>query len=115
MKISLGSDRGITIKRERQVETTARRLLGNNRIDTRSFKITVRNNKKEAVAIRISDQIPISTSSDITIEATQLTGGRLDPLSGMVIWEFSLDPQQSRDIILTYTVRYPKDRVIILE
>ncbi|MFO7574416.1 MAG: mucoidy inhibitor MuiA family protein [Bacteroidales bacterium] len=115
MKISLGSDRGITIKRERQVETTARRFLGNNRIDTRSFMITVRNNKGETVAIKISDQIPVSTNSDITVEATQISGGNLDTVSGMVTWEFNLEPQQSRDLVLTYTVKYPKEKVIILE
>lgn len=115
MKISLGSDRNVNVKRERQAETTERRLLGNNRIDTRSFMITVRNNKRENVAMKITDQIPVSTNSEITIEATQLTGGKLDPVSGMVTWEFNLAPQESRDLVLTYTVRYPKDKVIILE
>ena len=115
MKISLGSDRGITIKRERQVETTARRLLGNNRVDTRSFVITVRNNKKEAVAMWISEQVPVSTTRTSRNAATRAGSGRLDALTGMVTWEFSLEPQQSRELVLTYTVRYPKDRVIILE
>ena len=115
MKIGLGSDRGITVKRERQVETTARRLLGNNRIDTRSFVITLRNNKNETVAIRINDQIPVSTNSEITVEATELTGGRVDNVSGLVTWEFDLKPQESRALVLTYTVRYPKDKVVILE
>ena len=115
MKIGLGSDRGITVKRERQVETTARRLLGNNRIDTRSFVITLRNNKNETVAIRINDQIPVSTNSEITVEATELTGGRVDNVSGLVTWEFDLKPQESRNLVLTYTVRYPKDKVVILE
>jgi uncharacterized protein (TIGR02231 family) len=115
MKISLGSDRNVNVKRERQAETTARRLLGNNRIDTRSFMITVRNNKRESVAMRITDQIPVSTNSDINVEATQLSGGILDTVTGMVTWEFTLEPQESRDFVLTYTVKYPKDRIIILE
>lgn len=115
MKISLGSDKSITIKRERQTELTSKRLIGSNRVDTRSFKITVRNNKKEAVNIRITDQVPLSANSEITVEATQLTGGRHNPVTGIVVWEFSLDPQQTREVVLTYTVKYPKDREIILE
>lgn len=115
MKISLGSDKGITIKRDRQTELTSKRLIGSNRIDTRSFKITVRNNKKEPVSIRITDQIPVSSNSEITVEGTQLSGGRLNEVTGIVTWEFSLGSLESREIILTYTVRYPKDKEIILE
>ncbi|MBM3419846.1 MAG: mucoidy inhibitor MuiA family protein [Bacteroidetes bacterium] len=115
MKVSLGSDRGITVKRERQTELTSRKLIGTNKVDTRSFRITVRNNKKESIALRIGDQIPVSATSEITVEGTQLSGGRLNPVSGIVTWEFVLEPQQAREIILTYTVKYPKDREIILE
>jgi uncharacterized protein (TIGR02231 family) len=115
MKISLGSDRGITLKRERQTEFTSKKLIGANKVDTRSFRITVRNNKREPVTIRITDQIPLSSSSEITVEATELSGGRLNSVTGIVVWEFSLNSQQSRDVILTYTVKYPKDREIILE
>lgn len=115
MRISLGSDKGITVKRVRQTELTSRRLIGANRIDTRSFMITVRNNKKEKVTVRIHDQIPVSSNSEITVEATQLSGGNLNGVTGMVIWEFTLEPQQAREIVLTYTVKYPKDKEIILE
>ena len=115
MKISLGSDKGITIKRDRQTELTSKRMIGSNKIETRSFKITVRNGKKDPVTLRINDQIPVSSNSEITVEPTQLSGGRLDPVTGMVIWEFTLDSQQSREFILTYTVKYPKDKVVILE
>jgi uncharacterized protein (TIGR02231 family) len=115
MKISLGSDKGITVKRDRQTELTSKRLIGANRLDTRSFKITVRNNKKEAVTIRISDQVPLSANSEITVEPTQLSGGRLNTITGIVVWEFTLSPQQTKEIVLTYTVKYPKDKEIILE
>jgi uncharacterized protein (TIGR02231 family) len=115
MKISLGSDKGITIKRDRQTELTSQRLLGSNRIETRSFKISVRNNRKESVSMKISDQIPVSSNSEITVEATELSGGKLTELTGIVTWEFTLDSQQAREIILTYTVKYPKDKKIILE
>ena len=90
-------------------------MIGSNKVDTRSFKITVRNGKKEPVTIRLNDQIPVSSNSEITIEATQLSGGRLDAVTGMVIWEFSLDSQQTKEYILTYTAKYPKDKIIILE
>lgn len=115
MKISLGSDKGITIKRERQSEITSKKLIGANRIDTRSFRISVRNNKKDPVILRITDQIPISSNSEIIVNATELSGGNLNSVTGQVVWELQLASQQSRDLILTYTVKYPKDKEIILE
>jgi uncharacterized protein (TIGR02231 family) len=115
MKVSLGSDKGITVKRERQTELTSRRLIGSNRVDTRSFKITVRNTKGNAVTMKLTDQIPVSSNSEITVEGTELSGGKLNSTTGLVTWDFTLAPQQSREIVLTYTVRYPKDKEIILE
>lgn len=115
MKVSLGSDKGITIKRDRQTELTSRRLIGTNRVDTRSFKIAVRNTKGNAVTMKLTDQIPVSSNSEITVEGTELSGGSLNSTTGLVTWDFTLAPQQSRELVLTYTVRYPKDKEIILE
>lgn len=115
MKVSLGSDKGITVKRDRQTELTSRRLIGANRVDTRSFKITVRNTKGNAVTMKLTDQIPVSSNSEITVEGTELSGGSLNSTTGLVTWDFTLAPQQSRELVLTYTVRYPKDKEIILE
>jgi uncharacterized protein (TIGR02231 family) len=115
MKVSLGSDKGITVKRERQTELTSRRFIGSNRVDTRSFKTTVRNTKGNAVTMKLTDQIPVSSNSDITVEGTELSGGKLNSTTGLVTWDFTLAAQQSREFIITYTVRYPKDKEIILE
>lgn len=115
MTLSLGIDKGVTIKRERIAESTLQRLFGSNRIDTRSFRMTVRNNKQEAVTIRITDQIPISTSNEITIESIELSGGSLNKESGMVLWELNLEPQQTRELVLTYSVRYPASKQVLID
>jgi hypothetical protein len=65
--------------------------------------------------LKLTDQIPLSANSEITVEATELSGGNLNSTTGMVTWDFTLAPQQSREVVLTYTVKYPKDKEIILE
>jgi len=63
----------------------------------------------------VNDQIPISSNSSITVEAVELTGGRHNQQSGEIKWDLTVKPQETRKIILTYSVKYPKDKTVILE
>ncbi len=53
-----------------------------------SFLISVRNNKSQAADVKLRDQIPLSQNSDITVEATELTGGILNRVTGEIVWDF---------------------------
>ena len=113
--LSLGTDNSILVKREKQKDFTSRKILGSNKTEVYSFLTTIRNNKPGPIKVVLYDQIPISTNSGITVEATELTGGKLDSATGEIKWELEIRSQESRQIILTYSVKYPKDRTIILE
>ncbi|MDX9725831.1 MAG: DUF4139 domain-containing protein [Bacteroidales bacterium] len=115
LTVSLGTDNSILVKREKRQDYTSRRILGSNKTETYSFLITVRNNKSNTVKITVKDQIPVSTNSDIEVNAVELTGGRYNSQTGEVNWELEIKPQETRQLVLTYSVRYPKDRNIILE
>ena len=60
----------------------------------------------------VEDQIPISQNSEITVESLELSGGKLDKDTGKITWSFELAPQQSKNIILTYSIKYPKHKRI---
>lgn len=115
LPVSLGADNNITVRRERRVDFTSQKLIGANRVETKSFLISVRNNKKQPVDIRLHDQIPLSQNSSIEVSATELSGGNLDPATGKIRWDLKIAAQETREIILTYTVRYPKNQKVILE
>ena len=115
LPVSLGSDNNITVKRDRRVDFTSQKLIGANRVETKSFLISVRNNKKQSVDIRLHDQIPLSQNSGIEVSAEELSGGKLDPATGKIRWDLKISPQETREIILTYTVKYPKNQKVILE
>jgi len=115
LTVSLGTDNSILVKREKRQDYTSRRVLGSNKTETYSFLITIRNNKANPVKITVKDQIPVSTNSDIEVNAVELTGGRYNSQTGEVNWELEIKPQESRQLVMTYSVRYPKDRSIILE
>lgn len=115
LPVSLGADKAITIKREKRVDYSSRKTIGLNVVETRSFLISVRNNKKQAVSLKLHDQLPISQSSNISVEATELTGGKQNDQTGEVIWELSVAPQETKNIVFTYSVKYPKNQKVILE
>ena len=113
--ISLGTDNSILVKREKQKDFTSKRVLGSNKTEIYSFLTTIRNNKPGTIKITLYDQIPISSNSGITVEATELTGGKLNSGTGLIKWELDIKPQETRRIILTYSVKYPRERTVILE
>ena len=115
LTISLGVDNSILVKREKRKDFTSRKVIGSNKTDTFSFLLSVRNNKSNPVKIMVKDQIPVSSNSGITVEPVELSGGIYNSQSGIVKWDIEIKQQETRQIILTYSVKYPKDKTIILE
>lgn len=115
LTLSLGTDNSILVKREKRQDFTSKKVIGTNKTETYSFLITIRNNKSSQIRITLKDQVPISSNSGITVEATELTGGRYNTQTGEIRWDLEIKPQETRQIILTYSVKYPKDKNVILE
>jgi len=115
LTLSLGTDNSILVKREKRKDFTSKKVIGANKTDIFSFLITVRNNKALPIKLTLNDQIPVSSNSGITVETTELTGGRLNAQTGEIKWELDIKPQETKQIVLTYSVRYPKDKTVILE
>lgn len=115
LEISMGRDRSIVIQREKNDEFSKKRAIGSNTTESREYKITVKNNKSQAVTINVEDQIPVSVNSDITVEALALSGGILDPQTGKVTWTITLAPGAQQTLTLQYEVKYPKKEKVILD
>lgn len=115
LTLSLGTDNSILVKREKRQDFTSKKIIGPNKTETYSFLITIRNNKSNAIKITLNDQIPLSSNSGITVEPVELSGGRLNQQTGQIKWDLEIKPQETRQIILTYSVKYPKDKNVILE
>jgi hypothetical protein len=103
------------VKREKRKDFTSRKVIGSNKTENYSFLLTIRNNKATPVKITVNDQIPVSSNSAIVVEASELTGGILNAETGVVKWDIDIKPQEKRELILSYSVKYPKNQNIILE
>lgn len=115
LTISLGTDNSILVKREKRKDFTSRKVLASNRTDIYSYLLTVRNNKSNTVKITLNDQIPVSSNSSINVDALELSGGKLNSQTGEISWDLEIKSQETKQIVLTYSVKYPKDKAIILE
>jgi len=115
LTISLGMDNSILVKREKRKDFTSKKVIGTNKTETYSFLVTIRNNKSNPIKITVNDQIPVSSNSSITVEPVELSGGILNNETGTVKWDLEMKPQEKKEIILTYSIKYPKNQNIILE
>ncbi|WPR74539.1 mucoidy inhibitor MuiA family protein [Algoriphagus sp. NG3] len=115
LEISMGRDRSIVIQREKNDEFSRKRAIGSNITESREYKIIVKNNKSQSVTIDVTDQLPVSVNSDISVQALALSGGSLDPQTGKITWSLSLPPGAQQELKLQYEVKYPKREKVILD
>ncbi len=60
MTISLGRDKKIVVKRERDIKLRSVKTIGSNIRETFAYTITVRNARKESINLIVQDQQPVS-------------------------------------------------------
>jgi len=115
LELSLGIDRNISVQRELEKELSTTRFLASKTEVSKSWKISVRNNKSEKITILVSDQLPLSAHSDIEVTDTRLSGGKLNAETGEVKWLIGVKPAEKAERSISWTVRYPKGKKINLD
>lgn len=115
LTISLGVDKNVSVKREKQKGYTERQFIGSSQKDSRHFVIEMKNRKSQAINLTIEDQIPVATNSDISVEKQELSKAKLDEVTGKLIWQFLLQPNEQKKLDLKYQVKYPKNRPVNIE
>ena len=114
LSLALGKDNGIKISRKIQKEYSSKKFIGSNRTDSKLFEISVRNSKAVPVHLILVDQIPVSTTKEISVEDVSAPEAQIDKETGIVTWSLNLSPGQDKKMALGYSVKYPKDRKLNL-
>jgi hypothetical protein len=115
LNVSLGRDKNIVIGREMVSEFCKKKTIGSSLMETRGFRITIRNKKSQPISLMLFDQIPVAIIAEITVEPTELSGGEVDQTEGKVKWDLQIRPQQQKELAMQYEVRYPRREKIYLE
>ncbi len=115
LRLTLGPDQNIVVKREKSREFSKRALFGNTVTDAVSYVITAKNLRQQPTPLRVEEQIPVAADSRIQVEATELSGARLNPETGRLTWQTRLQPGETRAWKLAYEIKYPKKIAIMVE
>ncbi|MGB1122293.1 MAG: mucoidy inhibitor MuiA family protein [Flavobacteriales bacterium] len=110
LHIPLGQDLRVRANRERVLDRCTSSVFGGSRKTTQSFEITVENQHNRTVTVAIQDAIPVAVGSDIQVEVMGLSDGELDSVSGQVVWDLELGPNERKTLSFGYVVTYPKRR-----
>lgn len=107
LTVSLNRDKNIIVERTLLKEKNEKHLIGKNIRETINWSITVKNNKEVKAHVTVEDQFPISEVKSIEVDRIEYSGGKVNNKTGQVVWEFDLAPGEKKDLILTYSVKYP--------
>ncbi|MDF2454115.1 MAG: muiA [Cytophagaceae bacterium] len=112
LSLSLGADPKVLIEREQVKDFSSKKLIGSNKKEEYAYRIKIRNTKKENVSIRIEDQIPVSSNSQIEVELIDANGGKVETETGKITWDLTVAPNETKEILLKYSVKYPKGKTV---
>ena len=115
LQISLGRDKNVSVTREKIKDFTSKKFIGSKKEEARAWDIIVKNNKSQSINMVVYDQVPVSTLDEIKVEISKISGAKKNPTTGELKWEFKLDPKKSKEFKLQYSVKYPKNRILIIE
>jgi hypothetical protein len=115
LSISLGKDNNIRVRRKLVKEYSSKKFIGSNQTESKQYEIAIRNTKKVPVTIKVEDQVPVSVNKEIDVENINAANAELDKSTGIITWIIELKPGQEKQLSFTYSVKYPKDKRIVLK
>ncbi|MCL1867904.1 MAG: DUF4139 domain-containing protein, partial [Paludibacter sp.] len=117
LSVTLGTDKRITVKREKMMDYSSVKLLSSDTKVTLTYKISVKNNQNKPIFLVLKDQYPVSQQKEIEVEflkkeTTTPTFNKEE--IGVITWETNLSAGESKEYRIAYSVKYPKGRKINL-
>lgn len=112
INVSIGRDKRITVKREKVSGQSGVKTLGSSKKQTFVYELTVKNGKSDKIELLLKDQIPSSTDNAVEIELISSDNAKLNPDNGVLTWRLNLKPGEIKKVKFSYSVKYPKGRII---
>ena len=109
LDLSLGRDNKVLVTRSKIKEYNTKKFLGSTTKETFGYEMNIKNNRKTPIFIEVNDQLPISTQGDIIVESIETSKAEFDSKTGKLTWKYDLQPGEVKKIILSFSVKYPKN------
>lgn len=112
--LTLTTEPRMTVKREKRRDYCETKHVGNSTTVTQSFEITVKNNLNRSAKLTLKEQYPISNNKDIEVKDVSVSpNATYDKTDiGVITWDTELKAGEAKTFIITYSVKYPKDKVL---
>lgn len=116
INLSLTQEKQITVKREINPTLSSTKTTGNTTTAVRSYTIKVKNNRSTAATVMVKDQYPVSVRKEIEVKVLTLTPAPTTNVenTGIVTWQTTLAPGETKEFVITYSAKYPKERHVEL-
>lgn len=115
LRISLGRDKNVQVTREIPLNYTEKQFLGNKKEETKSWNISIKNNKKQAINLTLLDQIPVPTLEEIELDVQNTSGAEYNKELGELKWKLHIEALQSKQLYIKYSLKYPKNKQVIID
>ncbi len=110
LEVSLGRDRKVIITRVKREDNNSKRLIGMNKKVKLTYETTLRNTHTVPVTVDLWSQIPVSQESDIEVQVEDVSGAEIEEKSGSLNWNIDLKPSETKKVIVSFTIKYPKNK-----
>lgn len=115
LELHIGSDKEIKISREKIINKSNKQFLVSAQKETRTWEITVWNNKNTPIEITVEDQYPISNNEEVEVKLLNSGSAMVNPKTGSLTWELKLDAHEMKKLTFSYQVKYPLGDKILVE
>jgi uncharacterized protein (TIGR02231 family) len=113
LHLNLGRDKQITMTRKKIKEKHTMKLVGDQKVETRTIEIVVKNTNNIDIEMLLEDQVAVAQGTDeIKVKLLDGNGASLEQYSGKLTWKLKLKARESKKITFTYEIRYPQDKVV---
>lgn len=115
LDISLGRDKGVSVQRTKRKDFSQRQVVGGKRTESVGWEIAVRNNKPQLIELTITDQFPVAARNEIEVKLDEDGGAQVHAEKGFLTWKVTVQPRTNQQWRFGYSVKVPKERVVVLE
>lgn len=110
LRLSLGKDPNILVKRILLKKDSKDQIIGSERERSFAYEISMKNLKGTKIQLIIEDQIPLTTNGSIKIENTDTGKANYDKSTGKLMWKINLDPKEAKKVTYGFKLKHPKEQ-----
>lgn len=110
LRLSLGKDPNILVKRILLKKDSKDQIIGSERERSFSYEISMKNLKGTKIQLIVEDQIPLTTNGAIKIEDTETGKANYDKSTAMLKWKINLDPKEAKKVTYGFKIKHPKEQ-----